>query len=53
MRQFLPVDAFDPEIFNRQFSPDKQPDAGTTGATGARPWGEPDLTPRESGDSPR
>jgi hypothetical protein len=53
MGQFQPVDAFDPEIFNRQFSPDTQPNAGTTGATGARPWGEPDRTPPESGDTPR
>jgi hypothetical protein len=51
--QFMPVDAFDPEIFNRQFSPAGQPQADATDATGAQQTGEPDLDPFDSGDSPR
>lgn len=37
--QFTPVDAFDPDIFNRQSSPDAQSKADATRATGARASG--------------
>lgn len=50
---FIPVDAFDPEIFNRQFSTAIQPEASVTGPTEAGLSGGPDLAPSDSGDSPR
>ncbi len=51
--QFIPVDAFDPEIFNRQFSTAIQPEASVTRPTVTGPSGGPDLAPPDSGDSPR
>ena len=41
--QFTPVDAFDPEIFNRQFSPAKGPAAGASRTAGAQLPSEPDV----------
>jgi len=40
--QFTPVDAFDPEIFNRQFSPADQSASGDSRAAGAQLPSEPD-----------
>ncbi len=50
---FTPVDMFDPEIFNRQFSPENRAADEASGSHQAGPPTEPVPDAAEDGDSPR